>query len=670
MPSVFHSPFLQALGYAIAGSLWQMAIVWIIFSITNILFKPNAANKYRLAVVLQLTGFAWFMFTLQFYYKECYQSLQLNNFKNINDFTFVVTEQGKGFSSNLLNWMVKAEQVLPFLSAAYLLLLIVLLVKWATGYQRTQLIRKKNLLDIGIEWQQFIEEAALQAGIKQKVSIFLSEYVTSPLTVGFIKPLILVPVASINNLTTAQLEAVLLHELAHIKRFDYLFNIILSVVETALFFNPFTQLISKSIKGERENCCDDYVLQFKYSPSLYAEALLQVAYLSKQTPASLTMNAVKKNGDLLSRVKRMIDSANNNKFNYRNQLLSLLLITILLSSVAWLKPSINKNSVAASISIDKTKQQIVVEPMAARIDNPLFNPIFFLQKPLQKIVADNIQLMVDNNIENNYNETAFIAEKTLQAIAPIAAKQLQDIDVQKMKTDVQQSLAAVKFDEINIPKINIDTNAIKTSLQYVFDAKQADKINADLQKAKADIEKVTASINFKEAVNTELNGQIQKAAEEIKKLNIPFLNHLKLQQVNQQKQLNEKVKTLHLQQRDVKEVYKVNTQAKRNSGDTLVLEINMRNQTQTKDSVFTRMPGNFSFVAEKEMVNVVATPALYYPPNEDEEANISSVSVKNNSTNKVIFIRDKRTNKLIEVVIPVAVKGQANNKVVIEINKQ
>ncbi|MBC7587673.1 MAG: M56 family metallopeptidase [Chitinophagaceae bacterium] len=93
-----------------------------------------------------------------------------------------------------------------------------------------------------MDWKIFVKQVSYQLGIKKNVNIYLSELVTTPMTIGFLKPIILVPLASINHLSAEQIEAVLLHELAHIKRLDYLFNLFLSVTETILFFNPFTQL--------------------------------------------------------------------------------------------------------------------------------------------------------------------------------------------------------------------------------------------------------------------------------------------------------------------------------------------------------------------------------------------------------------------------------------------
>jgi bla regulator protein BlaR1 len=144
--------------------------------------------------------------------------------------------------------------------------------------------------------------------------------------------------ASINHLSTDQLEAVLLHELAHVKRYDYLVNIILSAVEIALFFNPFTQLLSKSIRKERENSCDDWVLQFRYRACDYAEALLRIASL--QAAPVFAMAATGKKNELLTRVKRMIGEKEN-RF------------------IAWLNPHVqhtdDKTGTGATHSLKTTK---------------------------------------------------------------------------------------------------------------------------------------------------------------------------------------------------------------------------------------------------------------------------------------------------------------------------
>ncbi len=166
--------------------------------------------------------------------------------------------------------------------------------------------------------------------------MYLSEQIATPLTIGFLKPVILIPVASINHLTTAQLEAVLLHEMAHIKRHDYLVNIIVSMAELALFFNPFTRLLGKIIRKERENSCDDWVLQFQYNASEYAQALLRIASL--QVMPVFAMAAAGHKKELLLRVRRMIGETETRK-NYRKQFFPFFLITAMLAALAWLSPA-------------------------------------------------------------------------------------------------------------------------------------------------------------------------------------------------------------------------------------------------------------------------------------------------------------------------------------------
>jgi bla regulator protein BlaR1 len=387
MQQLFQSAFLQSLGFAIANSLWQTALLWLVYIAVSHLLPLSSAAKYRLAVIAQLVSFVWFVVTIQFYYSEYRALLNAAPMAPAGSMQAVIAGN-EGTASQLLRYMVKVEQMLPYVSMAYLLLMVFLCIRWFSGYRQTQLVRNQGLQKIPVDWKLFVQRISAQLGIKKEVRLYLSENITTPLTIGFLKPIILVPLASINHLTTEQLEAVLLHELAHIKRYDYLVNIILSAVEIGLFFNPFTQMLRKQIHKERENSCDDWVLQFQYKASDYAEALLRIAYM-QATPA-LAMAATGKKNDLLVRVKRMIGQKEN-QFNYRRQLLALALVTAILSSIAWLNPVYSTHhdaNIAATgkQAVGSYKHTIAIEPMAMKVSNPLFNPVFFLSDPLKEEV--------------------------------------------------------------------------------------------------------------------------------------------------------------------------------------------------------------------------------------------------------------------------------------------
>ncbi len=427
MQALSQSAFLQALGYAIANSLWQAALLWLLAALFTGVIKMPAHLKYKVTLAAQFGVFVWFLVTLQFYYIRCTLAAAQLHYQGNGSALEVHPSMGS-FASASLAIILKGEMLLPYLSVAYLCLLIAFAVRWVKGYRQTMLMKTSGLQKIDVEWRLFVQRIAHLIGIKNPVQIYISHLVKSPLTIGFLKPLILVPLASINNLTTSQLEAVILHELAHIRRADYCINIILSIIETALFFNPFTQLLGKMIKTERENSCDDWVLQFQYDPSAYAEALLRIAY--QQHAPALAMNAAAgKEQDLLWRVKRMLNQQEKS-FQYRNRLVALLMITGILTSVAWFHPAIKAE---AAKPVAKGGLPVVVEPMATQVNNPLFNPLSFLNKPLQA--------EMDKAVED--------ARADIQEASELAIDKTGEV----FTTVVPAALEGLQTVKVNIPQI-------------------------------------------------------------------------------------------------------------------------------------------------------------------------------------------------------------------------
>lgn len=534
MQQLFQSVFLQSLGYAIAHSVWQTALVWLLYiSITGLL-PMGAAAKYRLGVAAQTIGFVWFLFTFQFYYQQYHQAWQ--PLKTAAENMQPVTTAGTGFLSGMLQWMLKGERLLPYISMAYLLLMIILCVRWFMGYRQTQLIRYQGLHKMPAEWRLFVQKIAAQLNIKKNVRVFLSEQVSTPLTIGFLKPIILVPMASINHLSTQQMEAVLLHEMAHIKRYDYLVNILLSIAEIGLFFNPFTQLISKYIRKERENSCDDWVLQFQYEAPVYAEALLRIAYL--QHAPALAMTATGKKNDLLYRVKRMIEQKEN-RFSYRKQLLAFFIVTGILSSVAWLSPiksSRNEQPIASQskkITLATPKKAIqpyTVEPMAIRVDNPLFNPVFFLSKPLQAEVKKSMAAAEKELTTVTKEYPAGIVNSFTPMIADALQQASLEIE-QQQKKDWQKEIAEMEKAKLELAKVlSTDSALFTANIRKQFTQEISNnmkKVSADMEKAKAEVQKAfSVNVNIDKA---KIVHDIQQAMDVVTDLDKMGLDKLILQ---------------------------------------------------------------------------------------------------------------------------------------------
>ena len=121
-----------------------------------------------------------------------------------------------------------------------------------------------------------------------------------------------------------------------------------------MFFNPFVVLLSNIIKRERENCCDDFVLQYRYDPHSYASALLRLEQ-SRMSKLKLAIGAVSGKKQLLSRIKRITNcQVVSRQFNYGQKMIALLLVTAIICSVAWLSPK-EKKSVPAKALAKKIK---------------------------------------------------------------------------------------------------------------------------------------------------------------------------------------------------------------------------------------------------------------------------------------------------------------------------
>jgi len=309
------SHFLQSLGWATLNSFWQIALLWCIYCLVNHLFKLPSFRKYQLSVAAMFGGFTWFVITFIYFYQSSTVSV-------ISFFNQSIEETNTFLNVALIS-----------ASVAYLGLLCFPSYRLFCNWQFVQRIKKYGLRKANLNNRLFVQNISGLMGIHKKVGVYLSDLVNSPVTIGYLKPIILLPVAAMNHLSTVQVEAILLHELSHIRRYDYLVNLIISVINTLLYFNPFVKLFMKNIEEERENCCDQLVLQFGYDKVGYASALLALERLS----ASQQVLALGASGSnyLLTRIEKIVGMEKKKGFK-RNQfagILAALFLIVIFNSI-------------------------------------------------------------------------------------------------------------------------------------------------------------------------------------------------------------------------------------------------------------------------------------------------------------------------------------------------
>jgi bla regulator protein blaR1 len=293
MFAIGQSNFLQALGWAVMNSLWQMALLWVVYQLATALLRTNKSSKKGfLATLLLFSGFAWFVFAF-------FSILADKPASGTGYSAFVIISGNESVS----NWLYT---MLPIASLVYLILLTLPVLNFIRNYRYVQVIRKHGLKKADVKWRMFAQKVAVQMGIVKSVRVWMSEFVTSPVTIGYLKPIILLPVAAVNHLSAEQIEAVLLHELSHIKRFDYLINLFTRIIQTILYFNPFVRAFATIIEREREKNCDEIVLQFQYEPHGYATALLALEKASYLPHPLAVAAADGKKNELLGRIESIL----------------------------------------------------------------------------------------------------------------------------------------------------------------------------------------------------------------------------------------------------------------------------------------------------------------------------------------------------------------------------
>ena len=204
-------------------------------------------------------------------------------------------------SIGLQNLTDRISPALPWLVLGWLAGVMLVSVWNLGGWVTVHQLRSRTTRPAGAAAHDAARRIARRFGLSRPVRILQSGLVESPLVIGAIKPVILLPVSVLTEMPAAQLESLLAHELAHVLRHDYLVNLLQSVVETLLFYHPAVWWVSRRIRIERELCCDDLVVNLTKDRASYARALAALA--SVRAPM---LAAAASGGKLLPRLRRVL----------------------------------------------------------------------------------------------------------------------------------------------------------------------------------------------------------------------------------------------------------------------------------------------------------------------------------------------------------------------------
>lgn len=316
---------VQALGWTLLHSCWQGAVLALLGS-AGLLFtrRKQASLQYGLLLILLFVFCATATGTFLFYWNN--NAYTTVNTPGVLPATAInpasITQSAPGSFLQPLKQLISGNASLLMFS--WFIVCCYRLVKILGSWLYAKRICRLDIYSPPAEWQESFFKLAAQMNIKRKLWLRESEAVSFPVTLGLFKPLVLVPAGMLCALSTVQVELVLRHELAHIKRYDYLVNLWQLIVESVFFFNPGLLWISNQLREKREFSCDDMALGPTGNKEAYLHALIHFKSASIQS-LSAAVGLTGQTTQLHKRVTRILGANEKTIRLNRSSLLYALL---------------------------------------------------------------------------------------------------------------------------------------------------------------------------------------------------------------------------------------------------------------------------------------------------------------------------------------------------------
>jgi HEAT repeat protein/beta-lactamase regulating signal transducer with metallopeptidase domain len=274
----------------------------------------------------------------------------------------------------------RIDAALPWLVALWAIGVCLLSLRLAGGWWHARGLRTRDVSAAPPEWSAIVARLSRRLGVRRDVGLAVTRALTVPVVIGHLKPIVLVPASALSGLSPTQLEAILAHELAHVRRHDYLVNLAQTVIETVLFYHPAVWWVSRQVRLEREHCCDDLAVAACGDRRMYVEALLGLEQL-RQPALLLAPGAA--DGPLLARARRLLTKGDEDSASPRLAA-SVIALTIAVVSIAGVsirsaEPGLTVNEDASLPGPEPEQRQI---PQASN-EPPL--PVVTAPKPEESL---------------------------------------------------------------------------------------------------------------------------------------------------------------------------------------------------------------------------------------------------------------------------------------------
>lgn len=398
METLLHN-LSEVFAVSIIHSLWQCLIIYLVLRIFLAdIVRLSSAVKYNITVTALFAATGWFIYTL--FAEAAHYSWQLTTqtAAGAPQHLPLITTLKEITHANE-RYELTIEHYLPYITTIYIAGLLFHSLRLLSAWVQMQQIKQGAVPDNQL--QKRLNELSTLLNNKRAVIVSYTNRIDVPCVTGYLKPLILLPLSLATYLSASEVEAILLHELAHVKRNDYLVNLLQQVMSVILFFNPFVLLMNRIVNQERENSCDDVVVDLTSQPLVYAQALLKIEQNNVRY-LPLALAATGKKYHLLNRIERIMKTKKP-MANIRHVVLAFTILMGSITSIAWFNPAIGNGK----LSVKTTKFSGIINGLNILTDStkksaiaPKANATVATKKAHPAAKADinpNYKMWVDKN---------------------------------------------------------------------------------------------------------------------------------------------------------------------------------------------------------------------------------------------------------------------------------
>jgi TonB family protein len=337
---IVSNPLFNSLALTLIHFIWQGCFIALALKFSLILTsQKNPQLRYAFSSIAMLSCLLLPFITFGLIYQSGNTSLPFSS-----SIIPTLYSAATNLTLNSFYWPTNVIELLPYLSVIWLAIVMLLTTKLLVEVFMVNQLTKQSVVPANAKLSARFIELVEKMRLTVTPRLLISLQTDVPMAIGWLKPVILLPASMLSGLSSSQLEMLLLHELAHIRRHDYLVNFIQTLVALLLFFHPAVQWISKQMRNEREYCSDDIAVQYCGDAIAYAHTLADTAAIcSKHRHHTIPKMAMAASGgDLKQRVVRLVDHhcTSSNDAGKWMAATAIIIGVLVFSAQQFLSPSI------------------------------------------------------------------------------------------------------------------------------------------------------------------------------------------------------------------------------------------------------------------------------------------------------------------------------------------